>query len=120
MTFNHAPSGVAVHWHSRSVLTPIDAVPPEAGKVEADASVVTEHLDSAVGAVMVLAEEPQPICPRAAAKTAAITRRIGDRRGVLLWPIVQNGCGRRLRRMDSAFKLPARFPAMTVRTSAVR
>jgi hypothetical protein len=51
-------SDVAVHWHSRSVVTATDPAPPVAGTLEADGSNATAHFVSVVGVVTVLPEEP--------------------------------------------------------------
>jgi hypothetical protein len=48
---SHPTSGCAVHWHSRSVFTVIDPVPPDAGTVEPGASNATEHFALADGDV---------------------------------------------------------------------
>jgi hypothetical protein len=69
---SHAPSAVALHWHSRSVLTVTDAVPPFAGKVEADASAVTPHFDRLVGVVSVVPDAPHATTANDAVTIAAI------------------------------------------------
>jgi len=60
-------SDVAVHWHSRSVVTATDPVPPTAETVEVDGSNPTAHLVSVVGVVAVVPEAPHAI-PSAHAK----------------------------------------------------
>jgi hypothetical protein len=69
--FSHAPSALAVHWHSRSVLTVMEPAPPPAGRVEGFAEVVTAHFAVVEGAVDVVAVDPQPAAPAAAASSAA-------------------------------------------------
>jgi hypothetical protein len=48
---SHDTSGVAVHSHSRSVLTAIAPLPPPAGRLAAGASNATAHLANADGVV---------------------------------------------------------------------
>ena len=67
----------AVHWHSRSVVTATDPVPPAAGRVEADGSNATAHLVSAVGVVDVVPEEPHAASPSAHAKIPNARVRYG-------------------------------------------
>src|SRR6516164_4519492 len=72
-------SDVAVHWHSRSVVTATDPVPPAAGRVEADGSNATVHLLSVVGVVTVLPEEPHAVRPSAQAKIPNAGAKYGTR-----------------------------------------
>jgi len=72
-------SDVAVHWHSRSVVTATDPLPPAADRVEADGSNATAHLVSAVGVVTVVPEEPHAANPSAQAKIANGGAKYGTR-----------------------------------------
>src|SRR4051795_6952370 len=66
----------------------MEAVPPDAGKVEADASVLKAHFDNPVGEVKVLAEDPQPDSAKAPATIVALTPRIENCGTVRSWGIV--------------------------------
>src|SRR4051812_10142158 len=66
----------------------MEAVSADAGKVEADASVLTAHFDNPVGEVKVLAEDPQPASAKAPATIVAITPRIENCGTVRSWGIV--------------------------------
>lgn len=72
-------SDVAVHWHSRSVVTATDPAPPAAERVEADGSNATAHLVSVVGVVTVVPEEPHAAKPSAQAKIPNAGAKFGTR-----------------------------------------
>jgi hypothetical protein len=74
-------SGCAVHWHSRSVRTSMEAEPPEAGTGVPGASTATAHFDNVDGDVTVLPDEPQDASATAAAKSPAfIAKTAGPRK----------------------------------------